>query len=586
MDPLALLSEDEEEEEGEGAGDGGARKRERAEEEAAAAAEEPGEKRPRAEPLDFEALQRAGYSAGLSEEAERNAAAASLRSTFAALQQAAQGQRPEDAAAEAAAREPTEAPELLERGCELPPEAAELYDEAGGSSAPAPWLTFQEAEAGLRPELVAVMREAGFRAPMPIQAYTWPILAAGRDLIGVAKTGSGKTLAFLLPFFAQLLKEGLRTKTESSGDLPIQMQKQAAGPGAYSPEILVLAPSRELAVQIETEARRFTEPVGIATLACYGGEGLRRQQLGRLRERPECVVGTVGRLNDFLDNEKHWFGVKGVRFLVLDEADHMLGEGLGAPIRKITSDVETPRRQTALFSATFADDVSDLASWILKRPVEVRVGLKDPLKANRDVDQRVIIVKDDVDKEGALKGLLRRHYAAGAVQPGKVLIFVSEPEECDALAKKMKVALSGANIETLHGNRKQSERAKAMSSFRSGEAPMLVATNVAGRGLDVKDISLVVNYSPPDDGQDYVHRIGRTGRAGEKGVAVTLLRKGPDGRAMIFITQVMRRTGLAVPQDLIEALKQRRGRDMSLAAEVLQGLCSFEKVDRNWAKMI
>uniref|UniRef100_A0A7S2Q6L6 RNA helicase n=1 Tax=Zooxanthella nutricula TaxID=1333877 RepID=A0A7S2Q6L6_9DINO len=405
-------------------------------------------------------------------------------------------------------------------------------------------------------------------------------------MIGVAKTGSGKTLAFLLPFFSRLLKEGLRPATAPGSDLPVQMQKQAAGPGAYSPDVLVLAPSRELAVQIETEGNKFTSTVGISALAAYGGEGLRRGQLGALRERPQCVVGTVGRLADFIENEAHWFSVKTVRFLVLDEADHMIGEGLSTNIRKITCDVESPHRQTALFSATFAEDVSDLATWITRHAVEVRVGMKDPLRANRDVDQRIMIVKDDGDKEGALKSLLRKQYASQAKNPGKVLIFAGSPEECDDVAKKLKIALNNANVETLHGNRKQVEREKAMLSFRSGEAPIMVATGVAGRGLDVKDIQMVVNYEPPEDGQDYVHRIGRTGRAGMKGVAVTLLRKGPDGRAMIYIAQVMRRTGLAVPPDLIYALKQRRGRDMCMAAEVLQGLCSFEQVDRSWAKAI
>ncbi|CAE7286076.1 ddx17 [Symbiodinium sp. CCMP2592] len=258
------------------------------------------------------------------------------------------------------------------------------------------------------------MRGAGFTEPTPIQAQAWPILCSGRDLIGVARTGSGKTLAFLLPCFARLLKEGLRSRMgtgtgpNDDSSLPVQMQKQAAGPGAYSPEVLILAPSRELAAQIETEARRFTASTGIVTLACYGGEGTRRETLGRLRERPECVVGTVGRLIDFIENEKHWFGVRNVRFLILDEADAMIGEGLDANIRKITCDVETPRRQTMLFSATFADDVSDLATWISRHAVEVRVGMKDPLRANRDVKQEVIIVKDEFDKEGALKSTLRK----------------------------------------------------------------------------------------------------------------------------------------------------------------------------------
>lgn len=577
-----MLSEDEEEEEGEGGASAGGVPRPASE---ALEAAGPAEKRPKTEALDFAALQRAGYSAGPSEEAERSAAAASLRCSFAALEQQVADANPKQAA-ETPDTKPTERRPEPEFGCELPPDSIEVFDECG-HEVPPPWSSFEEAEEGLGKNLVDVMRGAGFEAPTPIQANTWPILASGRDLIGVAKTGSGKTLAFLLPFFARLLQEGLRPRAQlDEGDLPVQMQKQAAGAGNYSPDILVLAPSRELAMQIEMEAQKFTGPVGIDTLACYGGEGLRKQQLGRLRERPQCVVGTIGRLNDFLDNEKHWFGVKNVRFLILDEADHMLGEGLSDPIRKITVDVETPRRQTAMFSATFADEVADLASWVLRLPVEVRVGMRDPLRANRDVDQKVVIVKDDVDKEGALKTILRQQYSANAKSPGKVLIFAADPEECDTLGKKMKGALNGCNVEVLHGNRKQSEREEAMAAFRSGKAPMLVATSVAGRGLDVKDIQLVVNFAPPEDGQEYVHRVGRTGRAGHKGKAITLLRKGPDGRAMIFITQVMRRTGLTVPMDLIDALKQRRGRDSSMAAEVLQGLVAQEKVDRSWAKCI
>merc|ERR1712048_1189902 len=138
----------------------------------------------------------------------------------------------------------------------------------------------------------------------------------------------------------------------------------------------------------------------------------------------------------------------------------------------------------------------------------------------------------------------------------------------------------------LHSNLKQSGREKAMLAFRSGDAPILVATSVAGRGLDVKDIDLVVNFSPPEDALDYVHRIGRTGRAGQKGSAVTLLRKGPDGRAMAYIAQVMRRTGKTVPKELIDALKQRRGRDREFAMQLLEGLCNFEHVERGWANFM
>mmetsp|Transcript_37446 Transcript_37446/g.81354 ORF Transcript_37446/g.81354 Transcript_37446/m.81354 type:complete len:579 (-) Transcript_37446:79-1815(-) len=577
MDALALLSDDE---------DG---------EETAAGADDadeapPSPKRARMseegmtpEPtLSFEALQRAGFHVLGDNIDEQKLAEASLKHSFEALEQASKEEAPK----------PEEEPKPVKKqaevageyGCELPPDSIDVYDEQGREQEE-PWTTFDEAQNaknGLDKRLVDVMKESGFEAPTPIQANTWPILSSGRDLIGVAKTGSGKTLAFLLPFFSRLLREGLKPRTVGEANLPAQMVKNAAGPGAYSPDVLVLAPSRELAVQIEAEANKFTSVVGISALACYGGEGLRRAQLGRLREQPQVVVGTVGRLNDFLENEKHWFGIKTVRFLVLDEADHMIGEGLNSNIRKITCDVDSPHRQTALFSATFPDDVSDLATWITRHAVEVRVGMRDPLRANRDVDQRIMIVKDDTDKEGALKTLLRKQYGANAKNPGKVLIFAGDPDECDMLHKKLKMALNHANVEVLHGNRKQADREKAMAAFRSGEAPILLATNVAGRGLDVKDVNMVINYEPPEDGQDYVHRIGRTGRAGRKGIAYTMLRKGPDGRAMIYIAQVMRRTGLPVPKELVDALKQRRGRDMGLAAEVLQGLCSFTHVERSW----
>eukprot|EP00439_Symbiodinium_sp_Y106_P073816 s1030_g14.t1 len=225
-------------------------------------------------------------------------------------------------------------------------------------------------------------------------------------------------------------------------------------------------------------------------------------RLGRLRERPECVVGTVGRLIDFIENEKHWFGVRNVRFLILDEADAMIGEGLDANIRKITCDVETPRRQTMLFSATFADDVSDLATWISRHAVE------DPLRANRDVKQEVIIVKDEFDKEGALKSTLRKVYSAHNKSPGKVLIFAFDHDECDSLAKKVKAALNGVPVETLHGYKKQAERETAMQRFRNGDSWIMVATSIAGRGstsngglgITMQDITLVINFDPPEEG--------------------------------------------------------------------------------------
>eukprot|EP00927_Polykrikos_kofoidii_P010294 TRINITY_DN14352_c4_g1_i1.p1 TRINITY_DN14352_c4_g1~~TRINITY_DN14352_c4_g1_i1.p1 ORF type:complete len:636 (+),score=147.47 TRINITY_DN14352_c4_g1_i1:41-1948(+) len=606
MDPLALLSDDDDDDDDDNNNKGGEHDNNAAtpcrisEKELATDGgggdvdeAEPEAKRCRVT-VDFEALRRAGYVAGgaVSEQEEKAAAEVSLRTTFAALEAEKATRVAEEMAARWHGRDGAEQDEQklceeqnAEIGCEVPPDSIEVYDESGGGQLDDPWETFDAAEASLGKAIVDVMRGASFERPMPIQAHTWPILAAGRDLIGVAKTGSGKTLAFLLPCFAKLMSEKSASAAVKAGGgedhlLPVHMQKQAAGAGAYSPQVLVLAPSRELVMQIETEAKKFSVATGISTLACYGGAGLRREQLGRLRERPDCVVGSVGRLNDFIGSEKHWFGVRTVRFLILDEADHMLGEGLSTEIRNITTDVETPHRQTMMFSATFDEQVRDLASWILRRPVEVRVGMRDPLRANKDVEQHVLIVKDERDKEGALKNILRKHYSPGARNPGKILVFCVDPETCDELAKKMR-GLMSAGIDTLHSNRNQSDREKAILAFREGNVSVLFATNLAGRGLDIKEVKLVVNFDPPEDALDYVHRIGRTGRAGQRGSAITLLRRGPDGRAMAYIAQVMRRTGKFVPKDLIDALKQRRGRDMEFAAALLEGLCNFRYVDRN-----
>jgi len=470
-------------------------------------------------------------------------------------------------------------------GCEEPPEDVEVVDDHRPEKEPlAPWSTWEQASAGLGPKLYGVLETLGFVAPTPIQAHSWPVLCAGRDLIGVAKTGSGKTLAFLLPCFAALLHEGLRSKTNAeSGNLPVQMSKEAAGPGSYSPEVLVLAPSRELASQIEMEARRFSEATKIVTLATYGGAGMRKAQLGELRQRPECVVGTVGRLRDFIEREAHWFSVRNVRWLIMDEADMMLGEGLSDGIRQITTDVESPRRQTMMFSATFASDVRDLASWVLRREIVLKVGLRDVLKANKDVEQKIMIVKDDYDKDGALKTILRRQYSQSSREPGKTLVFACDPDSCDVLYSKLKSTFTTAEVDVLHGNRPQTDREKAMADFKSGACNVLIATNIASRGLDVKDIKVVINYDPPEDPEDYVHRIGRTGRAGRKGTAISLLRRGPDGLAMIYITKVMKYTGVEVPVDLIDALKKRRGRDASAASEALEGIVKSIQVQRSWA---
>eukprot|EP00747_Dinoflagellata_sp_TGD_P001478 gnl/TRDRNA2_/TRDRNA2_102049_c1_seq1.p1 gnl/TRDRNA2_/TRDRNA2_102049_c1~~gnl/TRDRNA2_/TRDRNA2_102049_c1_seq1.p1 ORF type:complete len:281 (+),score=46.23 gnl/TRDRNA2_/TRDRNA2_102049_c1_seq1:103-843(+) len=243
----------------------------------------------------------------------------------------------------------------------------------------------------------------------------------------------------------------------------------------------------------------------------------------------------------------------------------MLDDGFEPQIRGITGSAAAAGkvRQGMLFSATFADHVSILASWILRNAVEIRVGCGDALKANPDIDQRVTFCKSDGDKEGCVVATLRKVFAKGNADPGKVIIFCAEKTTCDELSSILWKKLH-ARTATLHGGLKQAEREAALERFRHGDPPILIATSVAGRGLDVKDIRLVVNYDAPHDPEDYVHRIGRTGRAGQKGVALALLSVVKDGAAMAYIAQVMRRTGLQVPADLVQNLKMRRGREASL----------------------
>ncbi|CAE8688160.1 unnamed protein product, partial [Polarella glacialis] len=420
---------------------------------------EPDAKRAKVQALDFQALQRVGYSAG-AEGDEQEAAKESLRNSYAAMQSIIQEESRPHNQEESADPSSLQAPEEVEAaaplGCQLPPDAIDVWDEdeenSGGT--PEPWKTFEEAEAGGMPtEVLAPMRKAGFPGPTMIQSVTWPILMAGRDLVGVAKTGSGKTLAFLLPCFAKLaLEDPERRRTA---------QNQVETDGTYSPAVLVLAPSRELASQIAEEAHKFKAAACITTAVCYGGSS-RSQQLGLLRKRPTCIVATVGRLCDYLRSEQNWFNVDHVRFLILDEADKMIDEGSDNQIRGITHGDGGSQRQTMMFSATFSDHVSDLASWILKRPVEIRVGVKDALRANPDINQQVVIVKDQLDKEGCVKGILRKHYAPGVKNAGKVLVFVASGDSCDELAKKLSKTISG-KVETLHGNRVQKDREAAVA---------------------------------------------------------------------------------------------------------------------------
>lgn len=398
--------------------------------------------------------------------------------------------------------------QVAQKGTDNQPEVTVV----GSGQIPPAWKRWDEVR--LPQHIVDAMMQSGFPGPTVIQSHSWPILATGRDFIGIAKTGSGKTLGFLLPGFARMLTE------------------RPTG----SPTMLVMAPTRELACQIDADAKKFGGPAGVTTALAYGGAP-KGPQLADLRRKPHILTGTPGRLNDFI--EGGYISLHGVQFLILDEADRMLDMGFEPQIRKVIAQIPS-NRQTMMFTATWPKEVRRMATDFFRDPIEVRVGNADELQANPDIDQQVVICRDGRDKERQLLDNLRS-------ATGQVLIFTATKRMCDQLARSLE--RMGVKCEAIHGDRDQRERDAALGAFKSGASRVLVATDVAARGLDVKSVTLVINFDPASNAEDYVHRIGRTGRAGNKGRAVTLLTQA-DARAASQIAQVMTRTGKQLPEDL------------------------------------
>lgn len=393
-----------------------------------------------------------------------------------------------------------------------PPSAKHDITATGRGNIPKPWFRFEDVS--IDKALLQPMLQAGFATPTSIQAYAWPIGVDGRDMIGVAKTGSGKTLGFLLPAFARILRDRI-----SGGPL-----------------MLVMAPTRELAVQIDQDAKKFLGHAGVTTALAYGGAP-KRDQLQELRSRPQLLTATPGRLNDFL--EMRAVSLRDIAYVCLDEADRMLDMGFEPQIRKILEQCPR-RRQTFMFTATWPEEVRDLARDFMYDPVEIRVGDADELKANDDIDQRVQICQQMRDKEDACVRLVRQCQE-------QVLIFTATKKGCESLTQILRRA--GARTESIHGDRDQASRDRALNALKGGEVKVLVATDVAARGLDVKTIRLVINFDPANNAEDYVHRIGRTGRAGMTGTAVSLLMPN-EGRKAGQIVEVMKKSGKPVPPEL------------------------------------
>lgn len=358
-----------------------------------------------------------------------------------------------------------------------------------GAAPPKPCTSF--AHFGFDEQLMHQIRKSEYTQPTPIQCQGVPIALSGRDMIGIAKTGSGKTAAFIWPMLVHIMDQ----KELEPGEGPIA---------------IIVCPTRELCQQIHAECKRFGKAYSLRSVAVYGG-GNMWEQSKALQEGAEIVVCTPGRLIDHV--KKKATSLQRVSYLVFDEADRMFDMGFEYQVRSIASHVR-PDRQTLLFSATFRKKIERLARDILVDPIRVVQG--DIGEANEDITQVVEMLLSPSDKWSWLTRRLVEFTSAGSV-----LIFVTKKANSEELATNL--TQEGYSLGLLHGDMDQSERNKVISDFKKKNLPVLVATDVAARGLDIPSIRTVVNYDVARDIDTHTHRIGRTGRAGEKGVAYTLL---------------------------------------------------------------
>ncbi|GKU95833.1 hypothetical protein SLEP1_g9142 [Rubroshorea leprosula] len=363
-----------------------------------------------------------------------------------------------------------------------------------------------------------------FKSPSPIQAHAWPFLLDGRDFIGIAKTGSGKTLAFGVPGIMHVLRN----------------RKGKVSKGTY-PRCLVLSPTRELAEQISNVLCDAGNSCGVKSVCLYGGTP-KGPQISALKSGVDIVIGTPGRLKDLINMEV--CHLSEVSFVVLDEADRMLDMGFEEDVRSILGKTSSAR-QMVMFSATWPLEVHQLAQeYMDPDPVKVVIGSED-LAANHDVMQ-IVEVLDERSRNQRLIDLLKKYHES---KRNRVLVFVLYQAEADRV--EIMLQRGGWNVVAIHGRKAQHDRTKALSLFKKGSCPLMVATDVAARGLDIPEVEVVINYSFPLTTEDYVHRIGRTGRAGRKGVAHTFFTQQNKGLAGELIN-VLKEASQIVPADLLK----------------------------------
>jgi len=390
---------------------------------------------------------------------------------------------------------------------------------------------------GLDARLLEGVRDLGFTETRPIQSAVIPLALAGHDLIGCAETGTGKTCAFVLPILQLLLTTPPRVQEPPASESTTEPTGAADGRPAAGPRsrVLVLAPTRELAVQIEDEIHGLSYHTSITSAAVYGGVEMGGQERA-LKAGVDIIVATPGRLIDHMRQQNADLGQ--VELLVLDEADRMMDMGFWPDVRRIIAALPTDR-QTLLFSATMPDEVVRLALEIVREPKFVQVGHRS--KPARSITHRA----QEVAPSGKLEWLIEHLRKP----EGPVLVFSRTKIGAERLARKL--AAAGIRCASLHADRTQDQRRQAVEGFRGGRYAVLVATDIAARGLDIDGIHTVINYEVPDSPEAYVHRVGRTGRADETGQAITLVTH-EDRRAL----QMLART-VGVPVAGLESAEAR-----------------------------
>ncbi|KQZ21767.1 RNA helicase [Mesorhizobium sp. Root552] len=373
------------------------------------------------------------------------------------------------------------------------------------------------AKLGISGQLLKATHGAGFTEPKPIQEQAIPAQLEGRDILGIAQTGSGKTAAFALPILSRIIALGTKRRPKTA-------------------RALILAPTRELAVQIEDTIKLLAKGAHVSTALVLGGVS-RFSQVKKIGPGVDVLVATPGRLTDLVREGD--LNLADTKWLVLDEGDRMLDMGFINDVKRIAK-ATAPDRQTALFSATMPDEIADLAKGLLKNPVRVEVAPQSTAAA--EIVQGVVFARTKQKRQVLSKMLADEKMRS-------VIVFARTKHGADRVVRDLE--RDGFNAAVIHGNKSQNARQKALNEFRAGSVRILVATDIAARGIDVPGISHVVNFDLPDEAESYVHRIGRTGRNGQDGVAVTLV--DPSENAKLRQVERIIRTKLPVIADHLDS---------------------------------